>query len=91
MRRVTLCNLRPKSAAVPSRSWFNSTNFATSESVDQLGNQVYAPEDCVVLQDIAKGYLKVDEEFFGGRYHDVLVNEFTQRELLDTVRFRIVR
>ena len=43
----------------------------------------YAPENRPVLQDIVEGCLKVDKEFFDGRYHDMLVSEFTRRELLD--------
>lgn len=43
----------------------------------------YMPENQATLEDVAKAYLKVDKEFFGGRYHDVLVEEFTRRELFD--------
>ena len=31
----------------------------------------------MTLEDVAKAYLKVDKEFFGGRYHAMLVDEFT--------------
>lgn len=44
----------------------------------------YTPENQVTLEDVAKAYLKVDKEWFGGRYHNVLVEEFKRRELLDT-------
>ena len=43
----------------------------------------YAPENRLTMQDIVKGYLKVDKEFFAGRYHTLLVNEFIRRELLE--------
>jgi len=43
----------------------------------------YMPENQATLEDVAKAYLKVDKEFFGGRYHVVLVEEFTRRELFD--------
>jgi hypothetical protein len=48
----------------------------------------YTPENDMTLDDVAKAYLKVDKEFFAGRYHDVLINEFTRRELIneDSVR-----
>jgi len=48
----------------------------------------YAPENHFVLLNIVKGYLKVDKEFFDGRYHDMLVSEFTRRELLDESSLR---
>jgi hypothetical protein len=43
----------------------------------------YTPEDWMTLEDVAKGYLKVDAELFGGRYRDRLVGEFTRREIFD--------
>jgi hypothetical protein len=43
----------------------------------------YTPENQMTLEDVAKAYLKVDKEIFGGRYHNVLVDEFTQREIFD--------
>jgi len=43
----------------------------------------YTPENQVTLEDVAKAYLKVDKEFFGGSYHDMLVDEFIRRELFD--------
>ncbi|MBI4906535.1 MAG: hypothetical protein HY820_23100 [Acidobacteria bacterium] len=43
----------------------------------------YVPENQLTLEDVAKAYLKVDKEFFDGRYHNVLVNEFVRRELFD--------
>lgn len=42
----------------------------------------YTPENEMSLSDVVKAYLKVDKELFAGRYHDVLVSEFSQRELL---------
>jgi hypothetical protein len=48
----------------------------------------YAPENRLVLQDIVKGYLKVDKEIFAGRYNKILVDEFTRRELLDASSLR---
>ncbi len=43
----------------------------------------YTPENQMTLEDVAKAYLKVDKEFFDYRYHAVLVEEFTRRELFD--------
>src|SRR5262245_21815363 len=43
----------------------------------------YTPENQMTLEDVAKAYLKVDKEFFDGRYHDILVGEFTRREIFD--------
>jgi hypothetical protein len=43
----------------------------------------YTPENQMTLEDVAKAYLKVDKEFFGSRYHQVLVDEFTRREIFD--------
>lgn len=43
----------------------------------------YTPENQITLEDVAKAYLKVDKEFFGSRYHAVLVDEFTRREIFD--------
>ncbi len=43
----------------------------------------YMPENEMTLEDVAKAYLKVDKEFFDSRYHAVLVEEFTRRELFD--------
>jgi len=43
----------------------------------------YTPENKMTLEDVAKAYLKVDKEFFGGRYHAMLVDEFTRREIFD--------
>jgi hypothetical protein len=37
----------------------------------------------MTLDDVAKGHLKVDKELFAGRYHDMLVTEFTRRELFN--------
>jgi hypothetical protein len=43
----------------------------------------YMPENQMTLEDVAKAYLKVDKEFFDYRYHTLLVEEFTRRELFD--------
>ena len=43
----------------------------------------YTPENRMTLEDVAKAYLKVDKEFFDSRYHAVLVEEFTRREIFD--------
>ncbi len=43
----------------------------------------YTPENTVTLEDVAKAYLKIDREFFGGRYHNMLVDEFIRREIFD--------
>ena len=44
----------------------------------------YTPENEMTLADVAEAYLKVDQEFFGGRYYEMFVDEFLRRELLDT-------
>ena len=61
---------------------------ALEEAGDILGTFLtrsadYVPENTMTLEDVAKGYLKVDKEFFGGRYRTVLVGEFTRREIFD--------
>ncbi len=43
----------------------------------------YTPENRVTLEDVAKAYLKMDKEFYGGCYHAMLVDEFTRREIFD--------
>ncbi len=43
----------------------------------------FTPENQMTLEDVAKAYLKVDKEFYGGRYHAALVEEFTRREIFD--------
>jgi len=43
----------------------------------------YTPENEVTLEEVAKAYLKVDKEFFGGRYHATLMDEFIRREIFD--------
>lgn len=43
----------------------------------------YTPENTVTLEDVAKAYLKVDKEFYNGRYHSMLVGEFVRREIFD--------
>lgn len=43
----------------------------------------YTPENRMTLEDVAKAYLKVDKEFFGGCFHDMLVDEFIRREIFD--------
>ena len=43
----------------------------------------YTPENEMTLDDVVKAYFKVDKELFAGRYHDMLVGEFTRRELLN--------
>src|SRR5262245_7713068 len=61
---------------------------ALSEAGEIMGSFLtrandYTPENRVTLEDVAKAYLKVDKEFYGGRYHDMLVNEFIRREIFD--------
>ena len=41
----------------------------------------YTPENTLSLEDVGKAYLKVDKEFFGGRYRQRLVDELTRREI----------
>src|SRR5437867_3771807 len=43
----------------------------------------YTPENTLTLEDVGKAHLKVDKEFFGGRYYDRLVAELTRREIFD--------
>jgi hypothetical protein len=43
----------------------------------------HTPEDSVTLEDVGKAYLKVDKEYFGGKYRDILANEFRFREIFD--------
>jgi hypothetical protein len=43
----------------------------------------YMPENTMTLEDVAKGYLKVDKELYRGRYHAFLVDEFTRREIFN--------
>lgn len=43
----------------------------------------YTPENSLMLEDVGKAYLKVDKEFFGGRYQDMFVDELTKREIFD--------
>ncbi len=43
----------------------------------------FTPENSVTLEDVAKAYLKVDMEFFNLRYHAILLEEFTRREIFD--------
>jgi hypothetical protein len=43
----------------------------------------YTPENRMTLEDVGQAYLKVDKEFFGGRYRDRLVDEFMRREIFD--------
>lgn len=41
----------------------------------------YTPENEMSLADVGKAYLKVDKEFFQGRYQQLFVNEFLRREI----------
>ena len=41
----------------------------------------FTPENKFTLEDVGKAWLKVDQEFFQGRYHALLVNEFLRREI----------
>jgi hypothetical protein len=43
----------------------------------------FTPENTMTLEDVAKAYLKVDKELYGGRYHARLVAEFSHRELFN--------
>jgi hypothetical protein len=43
----------------------------------------HTPEDTLTLEDVGKAYLKVDKEYFGGKYHDILADEFRYREIFD--------
>jgi hypothetical protein len=39
----------------------------------------HTPENFMTFEDVAKGYLSADKDLNGGRYHDLLVNEFVKR------------
>jgi hypothetical protein len=41
----------------------------------------YVHENFTTLEEVAQAYLKVDKEFYRGRYHGFLVDEFTRREI----------
>jgi hypothetical protein len=41
----------------------------------------HTPENTMTLEDVGKAYLKVDKEYFGGKYRDILANEFQFREI----------
>lgn len=41
----------------------------------------FTPENTMTLEDVAKAYLKVDKEYFGGQYHALLAAEFERREI----------
>jgi hypothetical protein len=43
----------------------------------------HTPEDTVTLEDVGKAYLKVDKEYFGGKYRDILADEFRFREIFN--------
>src|SRR5205807_8515555 len=43
----------------------------------------HTPEDTMTLEDVGKAYLKVDKEYFGGKYRDILASEFRYREIFD--------
>lgn len=47
----------------------------------------YTPENTTTFENIGKAYLKVDKEFYGGRYRDMLVAEFLRREIFDAGSF----
>ena len=60
---------------------------ALEKAADTMGTFLvgctdFAPENGMEFVDVAKAYLKVDKERFGGRYHAFLVDEFLKRELL---------
>lgn len=41
------------------------------------------PENQLTLEDLGKAYLKVDKELYGGRYRNMFVNEFSNREIFN--------
>jgi hypothetical protein len=41
----------------------------------------FSPEDSMSLEDVAKAYLTVDKEFYGGKLQKILVSEFERRQL----------
>jgi len=43
----------------------------------------YTPENHTTLKDVGKAYLQVDKEHYGGRYHNLFVDEFIKREIFD--------
>ncbi|HYV04558.1 MAG TPA: hypothetical protein VFB82_08235 [Blastocatellia bacterium] len=44
----------------------------------------YTPENRMTLEDVGKAYLKVDKELYGGRYRNMFVNEFINREIFNS-------
>ncbi|HVE83970.1 MAG TPA: hypothetical protein VND93_14030, partial [Myxococcales bacterium] len=41
----------------------------------------HTPENQLTFEDVGKGWLKVDKEYFHGKYHDVIANELKRREV----------
>ena len=61
---------------------------ALAEAADIMGiflthSTDYQAEDQLTLEDIAKSYLKVDKEHYGGRFKNMFVGEFAAREIFD--------
>jgi hypothetical protein len=70
--------LRPQLGAEEAvRQAGNILGFFVTRSAD------YVPENQMTLADVTRGWLKVDKEYFGYRYHQRLVDEFTRREIFD--------
>lgn len=44
----------------------------------------HTPENQLTLEDVGKAYLKVDKELYGGRYQNILVDEFIKREIFNS-------
>jgi hypothetical protein len=80
------------------RAYTDLTQQAMSpfDALQQAGNIMgifltratdHTPENTMTLEDVAKAYLKVDKEYFGGKYRDFLANEFRTGESSMTTRW----
>ncbi len=64
---------------------------APAEALREAGNVMgtflmrttqHTPENAMTLEDVGKAYLKVDQEYFGGKYRALLEGELTTRGIL---------
>src|SRR5262249_43251770 len=68
----------------------SQTGMSALDALQQAGNVMgvflvrstdHTPENEMSLEDVGKAYLKVDKEYFGGRYRAFLDGEFRRREI----------
>src|SRR5262249_1832121 len=68
----------------------SQTGMSALDALQRAGNVMgvflvrstdHTPENEMSLEDVGKAYLKVDKEYFGGRYRDFLDGEFRRREI----------